>query len=248
MRKGTALIYAFALFVCGCKDEKPLAPPLPDPETPSLEFTVIKSADATLQAAYISTISMENMVGTYTTFQGVAYAKFFDSQGNKIRPKTVICEGYSLEEEGGMYKNKLENEQGIDFGSTTSWQVDGQFSIPSFTKEVASKVPEIGDINIKDSLNSRDSIWLKINKKSAFTFLGKVDSVNFTLSGKLSEMRYNLASVDDSLALVPAQLRALGNGKVFVKVEAYRIEVESKQGYKVAFVNKGMFYKSLWLY
>ncbi|WP_417599657.1 hypothetical protein [Owenweeksia hongkongensis] len=248
MRNRIALICAFALIVCSCKEEKPAPPPIPDPDAPSLDLTIIKSADAALQAAYVSTISKENIVGSYTSFQGVAHARFFDSQGNKTIVKKVICEGYTLEEKGGLYKSNIENEQGIDFGSSTSWQVTGQFNVPTFNKDVASKVPEIGDINIRDSINSKDSVWLKINLQSAFTSLGNVDSINFSLAGKLNDLRYNSASTNDSVMLSPNQLKSLGTGKVYVKVEAYRIEVESMQGYNVAFINKGMFYKSLWLY
>lgn len=248
MRKRIALICVLALWICSCKDEKPAPPPIPDPEAPSLDFTLIKSADATLQATYISTISTENIVGTYTSFQGVAHCQFFNKKGDKTLAKDVICEGYTLEEKAGLYKSNIENEQGIDFGSSTSWQVTGQLDVPTFNKEVASKVPEIGDINIRDSIDSRDSVWLKINLQSAFTSLGNIDSVNFSLAGKTHELHYNLATANDSVALSPKQLKSLGTGKVYVKVEAYRIEVESQQGYKVAFINKGMFYKPLWLF
>jgi|SRR5690606_805743 len=248
MSKKILLLGVFAFLIGACKDEKPSPPPIPDPEAPELEFTYIKTADATLQAAYISTISIEHQVGTYTSFTGVARAKFYDLNGIKALPKSAICEGYTLEENGSWLESHTENEQGIDFGSTTSWQVEGRGDVPTFTKEVLSKVPEIGDINIRDSINSRDSTWIKINLESAFTFIGNVDSVNYTLSGKLSELRYNLASANDSIGLSSAQLKSLGTGKIYIKVEAYRLETESLQGYKVAYVNKGMFYKPLWLH
>ena len=247
MRKMAVLLCVFVLLVCSCKEEKP-SPPLPDPAAPTIEFTRIKTADATLQASYISTTIKEHQVGTYTTFQGVAHARFYDSYGRVSLPKSIVCEGYTLIENNGMYSSNIEDPQGIDFGSTTNWQITGNSDIPSFNKEVSNKVPEIGDINIRDSINSRDSSWLKINLQSAFTFLGNIDSVNFVISGKQSQLHYNISSPNDSIGLSPKDLKSLGTGKVYVKVEAYRIEVEKQQGYNVAFINKGMFYKSLWLY
>lgn len=247
MRKTAVLICIFVLLVCSCKDEKP-SPTLPDPAAPTIEFTRIKTADATLQASYISTTLKEHQIGTYTTFQGIAQAQFFDSYGKIAHPKSIICEGYILEEGDGVYSSQVEDPQGIDFGSTTNWQITGNGDIPSFNKEVANKVPEIGDINIRDSINSRDSAWLKINLQSAFTFLGNIDSVNFVISGKQHQLRYNISSPNDSIGLSPKDLKSIGAGKIYVKVEAYRIEVEKQQGYTVAYINKGMFYKSLWLY
>ena len=248
MGKRIVLIYTFALLLYSCKDDKPHSPVIPDPEIPRVEFTPISTADATLQATYISTIAEVSQVGSITTFEGVAHAKFFDLSGSIAIPKSVVCEGYVLEEKAGSYKSHTESEQGIDFGSTTSWQITGRADIPSFNKEVASKVPEIGDINIRDSINSRDSVWIMINLKSAFTFLGSIDSVNYSLTGRLNELHYNVASANDSIGVSPEELKTLGTGKVYIRVEAYRIEVENQQGYNVAFINKGMFYKSLWLH
>lgn len=245
--KNLVLLLTLCFVITSCKDEKPEII-VPDPEAPTLDFTFIKTADATLQATYIGTINKEHLVGTYTTFEGIAHAKFLNSAGAKVSPGSIICEGYTLQETDGLLQTKSENEQGIDFGSTTSWQVSGKGDIPGFTKEVLHKVPEIGDINIQDSINIKDSVWIKINHASAFTNLGNIDSVNYRLVGKLGELQYNLSTPKDSVGISSAQLNSLGSGKIYIQVEVYRLEIENQQGYKVAYVNKGMFYKSVWLF
>ena len=146
------------------------------------------------------------------------------------------------------YYSSTQNEFGIDFGSTISWNVTGKGDIPDFSMNVDKKVPEIGDLNVQDSINTTDSLWLKIDTDNPFTFITQVDSVRLSVIGKLGNFSYSGTSTNDSVLIIPAVLKTLGLGKAYLKAEVVSYHKKSYQGYPVAFVNKGMFYKPVWLH
>ena len=242
--------FAFVLLlIASCKDEKPdPLPVLPDPEAPEVNIPHIAGSRAVLQASYIGTLKQEPQIGSYTFYEGVAHARFQNDQLNPASVKQVICEGHLLEREMDIYYGSTNNAYGIDFGSTVIWEVKGSSDIPDFTYEVDYKVPEIGDLNVRDSINTLDSLWLRIDTQNPFTILGKVDSVNFSVIGKQAVVNLSVIDPKDSVVISPGQLTQCGKGMAYLKAEAIYIQKKSYQGYPVAFVNKGMFYKPVWLY
>jgi len=247
MKLEASALLAVLLFLSCKKEEKGTPLLLADPAIPALEFTNVPGVEATLEAAYVSSIKREPL-GSYTFFEGIARAEFNNNLGQPASAKEVICEGYVLERDLNIYRSATPHDYGLDFGSSVSWEVTGQGSVPAFDEEIQHKVPEIGDINIGDSLNSRDTVWLKIDLDSPFTILGTVDSVQFSITGNASSYNFAVLSPADSVAISPKQLQGCGSGKCYIKAEAIHITKKSYQGYTVAFINKGMFYKPVWLY
>lgn len=237
-----------AIIFISCKNEKPNLPPIPDPNEPTISLEKVSGAKAVLQATYVSTLKQESQLGTYTFFEGIAHAKFHNTNAQAASVREVVCEGHILDRDKDIYQSSSSNTFGIDFGSATSWAVNGKGDVPSFSNEVAHKVPEIGDLNVKDSLNIKDSVWLKIDIASPFTNIGSADSIRISIIGKSAEFHYAFTSVNDSALITPDFLKRCGQGKAYLQAEAIHYKQKSYQGYPVAFVNKGMFYKPVWLY
>ena len=237
-----------ALLLSCKKEDEPNIPKPSDPQAPSIEFTIVNDASATLQAAYVGSLKHENQIGTYTFYQGVADAKFLNSAQSPATVSQIYCEGHLMERDKDVYHTAGTEEYGVDFGSSVQWEVAGKGDVPSFNYAVPFKVPEIGNLNIRDSINSRDSLWLKIDTESPFTIINDFDTLKISIRGNQKEMTYLLHTLNDSVAFSPSQLVDLGKGPAYVYAEAILIHKKSHQGYPVAYVNKGLFYKSVWIY
>ncbi len=240
-------IFLFFSILLSCKKEgeNPLNLP-PDPEKPSIPFREIKTADATLQATYISSIYDSGFIGNITYIQGIAFAQFKSKTGQAAVPKSVKAEAQALELENGIFQSTPVISQGLDFGSITEWEVIGQGDIPDFTENWNAKVPEIGDVNLKDTIEVSEDLWLGIDFDNGFTSLGAVDSIGYLIVGNSGELRQASASTD-SLLFPSEDLKALGKGRAWIQVEAFRMEPRDFSGYKVLLVNKGVLTKAVWV-
>ncbi len=241
------LLLLIALFT-GCKkpDGDP-GPSLPDPSAPSIKLTTIGGTNSTLQATYLSTIVDSGFIGRITYIQGLGHAYLKSSNGAVIKPDWVATEGVQLREKQGKYSSSPGATQGIDFGSSVIWQVSKTILNPEINEVLPYKVPEIGDVNVKDSLRSSSTFKMIIDLDNPFTSLGKLDSISYLIRGKensLIKKTDKLDSVDFSVA----ELKSLGKGKAYIQVEAYRFEIKTYSGFKVAFINKGVLNKPVWIY
>lgn len=242
-------IFVFGIILLSCKKESNAPIPMPSaPDAPKVKFTMVMDASATLQAAYIGTIKSENQIGTYTFYQGVAHAKFLNASNDPTTVRQISCEGHLMERDKDIYHTAGSEDYGVDFGSSVQWEITGKNDVPNFNYIMPYKVPEIGNVNIHDSINSRDSLWLKIDTESPFTIIGDFDTLKISIRGSQKEMSYLLNTANDSVGLSPSQLASFGKGNAYVFAEAILIHKKSHQGYPVAYVNKGLFYKRVWIY
>lgn len=236
------------LLLLSCEDKKDTKPePLPDPDAPAYIFTRLKNANATLQATYLSWPADSGFIGTITFIQGLADATFESTLGVPIKPAEVRAEGERLIESQYVYRNKPGRDQGIDFGNDIIWQASAVSNMPAINEQLNYKVPEIGELTVDDSLNTAEILSLGIDLNHPFTNIGDVDSVNFFLFGKAAKLSYRTASTN-SVEISSEEINSLGKGKAYLMVEAFRFETRTYQGYKVGYVNKGAFYKPVYIY
>lgn len=232
---------------CGDDDEPP-QDQLPDPKAPEIPFRISQSADATFQATYYSTRVDSGIIGRITFFQGIGFAAFLTENGSLTSPKKIKLEGTELGVSKGIYTNAPgKSQQGIDFGSSVLWEVEGRGNIPDFDEEIMSPVPEIGNINIRDSVNSNKPLKLVIDTESPYTSLGQPDSVNYLLVGKRKSLARKTASLD-TVSFTPEEVYSLGLGNAYIQAEAFRYQTRDYSGYEVRFINKGVFNKKVWIH
>ncbi len=231
---------------CRKPDDGP-EPVIPDPTAPPISLTTIPGTNSTLQATYLSTIADSGFIGKITYIQGWGHAQFKSSNGAVIKPAWVATEGTQLIERFGKYVSSPGNTQGIDFGSSIIWDVSETNLSPEIKEVLAYKVPEIGDVNVKDSLNSFFPFEMEIDLANPFTNLGPVDSVFYLIRGKQNSLLKKLGQVD-AVMLSPAELQSLGKGKAYIQIEVYRYEIKTYSGFRVAYVNKGVLNKPIWVY
>lgn len=245
--KQTYYLVLLVLLAISCKDNPAPTAPIPDPKKPEIEFTRVKSANATLQATYFSTIEDSGLIGKITYIQGLAYAEFRNPAGQNANPKKIVVEGTTLTREGLYYKSDPGTTQGIDFGSSVSWHITGNDPVPDIDEDIMHKVPEIGNVSFKDSLDASKDLNLSIDINNPFTNLGSIDSVKFRIVGKKTTLSAASNSVD-SIYFSSDKLIELGMGKAYIYAEAFYLEKKSYNGYNVAFINKGVLIKPIWIY
>lgn len=229
------------------KDEGDTPPTLPDPNAPGIKLTTIKGTNSTLQATYFSTIVDSGFIGKITYIQGWAHAYFRSSNGATLKPAMVSAEGTRLTEKLGKYASSPGNTQGIDYGSAVIWQVQQTPLSPAINETLPYKVPEIGDVNLKDSLKATTPCKLIIDNTNPFTNLGSLDSISYLIRGKRGSLLKKMNTLDTAVFTVD-ELRQLGTGKAYIQAEAYRYEIKNYNGYKVAYINKGVLNKVVWIY
>ncbi len=248
MRLIPILVSLAFLLLVSCKKEKEEEVPQPKAERPSLPLTNVAGTKATLQATYFSTLQDSGALGIITHFAGYGKALLHNLSDNQIATIRVKAELVPLFYKGNHFSNNPGSSQGIDFGSEIIWEIDGTGNVPDFTKVLQDAVPEIGDINVGDSINRSEDLALIIDQSHPLTNMrGSIDSVNYQLIGPKSSLRINTLW-GDTVRLNPTQLQQLGKGQMYIQAEAYRQQMESFSGYTVAFVNKGVLLREVWLY
>ena len=235
-----------AVAACREPDDGP-PPPVVDPAAPSIKLTTIAGTNSTLQATYFSTIVDSGFIGKITYIQGWGHAYFKSSNGAIIKPQWVATEGTQLNEKLGKYSSSPGNTQGIDFGSSVIWDVSETVLNPAIKEVLPYKVPEIGDVNVKDSLSSQVAFNMIIDLNNPFTNLGQLDSISYLIRGKSGSLIKKMGTLD-SAGFSVEELKSLGKGKAYIQVEVYRFEIKTYSGFKVAYVNKGVLNKPIWVY
>lgn len=217
-----------------------------EPEIPVSEF---KDADATLQATYYSCLRDSNLIGTITDFKGYGKAVFRNQSRQLDHPRRVRVEGTNLADDNGRFTNYPGKTPGIDFGSKVKWEITGLGSrIPTFHDDVMYKVPEIGDVNVKDSIFLEKELVMHIDDENPFTNLGnRIDSLKFTIYGPNTVISKKMPG-NDAVLFKTSEVNGLGEGTGYIQVEAYSVDFKDYDGYRVAFVNKGVFHKKVTLH
>lgn len=240
------LLLGLGLLSCG-KDDPTPTPPAPQAKAPPLPFFQYESVRATLQATYRSKRVDSGMIGRITVFQGLGHAVFRDASGNLMAPSKIRLEGRQLSASQGIYRFLPQGSaSGLDFGSEAEWEVTGQGNLPDFSESIAGGVPEIGRLNLEDTLYLDSIPILGIDLSSPYTRLGAIDSVIYRVAGP----RNNLIFKTDDLnpvSLSLAQLQSLGRGQAYLQAEAFRLQDENYAGYPVRFVVKAVFDTGIWI-
>ncbi len=241
-------VVLLVIALSGCKepDDGP-EPTIADVAAPSIKLTTIAGTNSTLQATYFSTIVDSGFIGKITYIQGWGHAHFKSSNGAIIKPQWVATEGTQLNQKLGKYSSSPGNTQGIDFGSSVIWDVSETVLNPAIKEVLPYKVPEIGDVNVKDSLKSSAPFDMMIDLNNPFTNLGQLDSISYLIRGKETSLIKKM-NVLAPAAFTVAELKSLGKGKAYIQVEVYRYEIKTYSGFKVAFINKGVLNKPIWVY
>ena len=221
---------------------------MPDPNEPPIKITMLPGCNASLQATYLSHVVDSGLIGNITFTQGWGKAIFHNASYQLQNPSSVSAEGITLKYNKGAYSNNPGSGPGIDFGSQIIWQVKGRQDIPDFNYTVNFKVPEIGNLNVGDSLNSGNDLALIIDSSNPFTSLGPLDSITYLLVGKKASFKIALGKLDTA-HFASADLKKLGIGWAHIQAEAFRAEVRTfEASYKVGFVNKGVINRKVWVY
>ncbi len=245
IRFGSLLL--FLCFLLSCKKETPVVEYLPEPKMPAIPFYHFENSDATLQATHYCTLVDSGVVGTLTYIQGIAMADLRTITGQPTSPKSIVAEGASLKASKGIFATDPGNSQGLDFGSIVEWSVTGRNTIPDFTEQIQDRVPEIGDVNVEDSISTNEVLKLIIDFQNPYTRIGTPDSINYRIVGKKSVLQKKGTTADTAVFEV-SDLQLLGSGKAYLQVEAFRWHEREYSGYEVTFVNKGVFTKAIWVY
>ena len=100
---------------------------------------------------------------------------------------------------------------------------------------------------MKDSLSSQVAFNMIIDLNNPFTNLGQLDSISYLIRGKSGSLIKKMGTLD-SAGFSVEELKSLGKGKAYIQVEVYRFEIKTYSGFKVAYVNKGVLNKPIWVY
>lgn len=248
--KRLLLITTLTLGLMSCeKDQQMSEPTYKDLEFPKVPVSDYKFADATLQATYQSTLKDNGLLGYSTYYQGLGHAGFRSTAGSFEPCDEVKVEGQPLGTLNSRYEYNPGKDVGIDYGSSVSWEINGAGRIPDITHEVTEKVPEIGDITVGDSLELRKDLQLAVDNDSPYTQLGKVDSLVVRIIGQKGEFERRQGYGEPTIFASSSELETLGKGPAYIQVSAFRVEsLDFEGGYKIAFVNKGVFTRKIVLY
>lgn len=248
--KTKIILLPLLLLLFACEKEPATTATIPNEvEQPGIPLTEYLNTNATLQATYHSSIADSNLLGKVTVFKGYGKAVFRNGNHQIKLPRRVAVEGTVLTSEKGYYTNYPGKSTGIDFGSSVNWEITGRGSeIPSFNNEVMYKVPEIGDVSVEDSIQLENELVMNIAMKSPFTDLGSgIDSVKYAIYGPNGVIRHKMPGLD-AVLFTTSEINSLGSGSGYIEVEAYSVEVKDYNGYRVAFINKGVFHKKVALH
>lgn len=240
------LVLACLLFGA-CKEEKKPEPDFSPPSAPGIKITTIRGTQATLQSVYFSTIQDSGFIGKITYIQGWGKALVKSTNGATLKPPLVATEGIKLTQKLGVFSNSPAGTQGIDFGNDVIWEVTQTNLNPQINEVLPYKVPEIGDLNVKDTLGLDQPLNLIIDSSNPFTNLGSVDSIFYSIRGRNGSISKKMGTLDSALFSIE-ELTSLGIGGAYIQAEAYRYEIKNYNGYKVAFINKGVLNKLVWLF
>ena len=209
-------------------DEIPETPTDPSSNPPTPSFG---EGYGTLSAVETATTIEIPGFGSETIDMGIAAAAFFDgnSYDSFVDAGTVSAEGESLTQ----YENKSyaftptqTEPNGLDFGSTASWEVSGAGNIPAFTHTTGIGFPTLGAITSDDVVPATGDFTVSVNNVSG------ADSVYFMLGGVIHIEAGNATSS----TFTEAEIDGMGSGASFAQVAPYNWEEATKSGKLFYFV------------
>jgi len=242
------LFLAFTLFACNKDDDGDDDQPASaaKPSAPQVE---ISGTSASLIAVQTGSTIDNPIIGPITQFIGTGIGVFFDGNGGFSNAGTVMLEGEELSKQGNnsyILTPGTSNPTGVSFSAPISWGVSGNGSIPSITYNFGNGVPEIG--NITPSLSTvklSDGVTFGVDVGSTYTDLNSPDSIMYNVIGTKNVVTKVLAGNVTSATFTKDEIANVGKGAGYVQIAAYNYTVEDFSGYKVAFVNEGVFTKSV---
>lgn len=230
-----------------CKEDEKPAPEPPPVQAPSIHLSKIPGVQSTMQATYYSQRVDSGFIGFITYIQGWATSYYKSTNGATLIPQKVESEGVSLKANKGIFSYNPGNTQGIDYGSAVIWEVSATLHNPYILEEIQQKVPEIGDLNVMDSIPLHENLEVAIDMDNPFTALGSIDSVNYLIKSNYGRV-IKREGGNTPVIFTPTDLMQIRKGEAYIQVEAFSIIYKTYGSYKVAYVNKGVFNKQVWFY
>ncbi|MAN03151.1 MAG: hypothetical protein CMI36_12265 [Owenweeksia sp.] len=231
-----------AVVFVSCKkdDDKDDTPQTSQPSSPQVE---IAGTDAAMIAISTGTQVEAPFIGTITQFVGTAVANFDNSDAGM-----VTCEGEELSLNNGSYIFTPGGTVAtIDFGSSVAWAVAGKGSVPPINYTYSRAVPQIGALDAESSVSTASDLTFGIDYTNSFTAAGSADSVLYYVHGPGGSIHKTVAASVRTVTFTKSEMSAVGTGAGYLQAAAYNYTVQNYNGYKVAFVNEGVFTKGVTL-
>lgn len=245
-----SLALVTAVFAVGCSEEGDDTPP-PASNTPTNFTPTVGGATGVLAAIKVSTETTVPIIGTTTTFMGMAVAAFPDGSGY-LDAGTVQVNGTALtKQSNNTYVSvpSATNITGIDFDGGIDWSVAGSTSVTGFTHSQSSYVPEIGAITgAGTTVDVDNNVTIGIDMASLYTDISGADSLYFGLYGPGGDLVYRIVpnnSSNRNQTFTPTELSGVGKGSGYIQIAAWDIEMSTKNGEDYAFIREGVITKSV---
>lgn len=236
------------LVLKSCKDDEKPKAPIAEVPAPGIRFSKVPGVNANMQACYYSELVDSGFIGYITYIKGWAHAQLKTTNGATLVPDTVETEGVALRASKGLFQFNPGDTHGIDYGSAVIWEVSKTLHNPYILENINSKVPEIGDLDVNDTLFLSESLNLSIDLNNPVTSLGsQTDSTVFFIKSNAGTILKRLPG-NATVEISPTELMMLGTGEAYIQAESFRVIIKNYNGYKVAFINKGVFNKKVWFF
>ncbi len=223
---------------CSKDDDNDNTPSASQPSSPQIE---IEGTSAAMIAISTGSEIQAPVIGAITQFIGTAVANFDNADAGM-----VSCEGEELSFTNGSYIfTPGASASSIDFGSSVSWAAAGKGSVPAISYSYSRPVPEIGGLDAENTVSVSGDLTFGIDYSNTFTSVNSADSVLYFVHGPKGSVNKTVAASVQTVSFTQAELSTVGTGAGYLQAAAYNYTVTDFNGYKVAFVNEGVFTKGV---
>ena len=232
---------SFILLTTACEkgDKKDDTAQTAEPSSPTPQ---VKGAQGYLVAVSTATQVSAPIVGTYTQFLGTAVGSFKTSSAEGVNAGTITCEGKTLKYENGAYVfMPSASELSIDFTGDIDWKVKGQGDVPAITYAYKRGMPEIGALTAGSEVDVSADLTFGVDLNNTYTSLSSADSVMLWVHGPKKSISKTVAASVAKATFTSDELKETGTGEGYLQAAAYNYGLTTVSGYKVAFVNEGVF-------
>ncbi len=230
---GFALAMALSLSLTACKKDEDDPKDNNDGTTKLGNGTLVAVKSQTVQDSPIGPITID--VGTaVAVFDGGNNWSSFADAGN------VQVNGESMEKSGNntyLATASAANPTGIEFGNTVEWSVEGNTSsnVPAFNHTVTGGFPNVGNVNVDETISKSDGLNLPI------TGVSNADSLYVNVSQVVKVLPANASTANFS----SAELSSVSNGTAIVSIAAVRYTTATYGGNTYYFLTETVKQKSV---
>lgn len=243
---GLSLLVVFN--ACKKDDEDDDDDNTPTVTTPANPTPTPNDADGVCVSIQSASVVSVPVIGTQTTFLGLAVAAFPNGANTFASAGTVTVNSESLAKQTNnsyVYTPSASNATGISFSNANDWSVSGEGSITGFNYSNSTDIPMIGDLTAGETVSTGGSFSLGIALNNSFTDLNNADSIYYGVYGPDGQLIHATGGGTTSHTFTASQMATVGAGSGFVQIAAVTFNPQTLSGQKIYFVNEGVLTKSV---